>query len=53
MTEYAELSIEVKQKWQLEVVYTLLTTISAGVISHKLHDIIGFAVHGHINICNL
>jgi len=47
MTEYAELSFEVKQQWQLEVGYTLPATISAGVIPHKLHDITGFAVHDH------
>ena len=40
MTEYAELSIEVKQQWQLEAVYTLSATISAGVIPHKLQDIL-------------
>jgi len=37
----AELSIEVKQQWQAEVVYTLPVIISAtGVIPHTLHDVL-------------
>jgi hypothetical protein len=41
MRKYAELSIDVKQQWQVEVVYTLPVTISAtGVIPHTLHNVI-------------
>ena len=41
MRKYAELSIDVKQQWQVEMVYTLPVTISAtGVIPHTLHDVI-------------
>jgi hypothetical protein len=56
MTEYAELSTEVKQKWQLKTVYTLPATVSAGVIPRKLHYVTRltrFAVHDHTKICNL
>jgi hypothetical protein len=36
----AELSIEAKQQWQEEEVYTLpITTSATGVISHTLHDL--------------
>jgi hypothetical protein len=49
MTEYAELGIEAKHQWQLAVVCTLTATISAGVIPHKLHDVL----HDHIKICSL
>ena len=51
--QYAELRIEVKQQWQLEVVCTSPATIFAGVFPYKLHDIIGFAVNEHTKICNL
>ena len=41
MIKYAELSIEVKQQWQVEAVHTLPVIISAtGVIPHKLHDVL-------------
>jgi hypothetical protein len=37
----AELSCEVKQQWQVEVVYTLPVAISAtGVIPYTLHDVL-------------
>lgn len=41
MRKYAELSIEVKQLWQLEVVYTLpLNVHVAEVILHTLYDVL-------------
>jgi hypothetical protein len=46
---YIELGIEMKHQWQLEAVSTLIATISAGVIPHKLHDVL----HDHIKICSL
>jgi hypothetical protein len=40
MRKYAELSIEMKQQWQIAVVCTLPVIIPAtGVIPHKLHDV--------------
>jgi hypothetical protein len=39
--KYAELSTEMKQQWQITVVYVLPVTISAtGVIPHKLYDVL-------------
>jgi hypothetical protein len=40
MRKYAELSIEVKQQWQVEAVYTLPIIPATGVIPHKLHDVL-------------
>jgi hypothetical protein len=41
MRKYAEMSIEVKQQWQLEAVYTLpLNVHDAEIILHTLHDVL-------------
>lgn len=41
MRKYAELSIEMKQQWQVEAVYTLpLNVHDAEVILHTLHDVL-------------
>jgi hypothetical protein len=41
MRKYAELTIEMKQQWQIAAVYILPVNISAtGVIPHKLHDVL-------------
>jgi hypothetical protein len=41
MRKYSELSIEVKQEWQLGAVYTLLLNVhDPEVILHLLHDVL-------------
>jgi len=41
MRKYAELSIDVKQQWQVEAAYTSPVIMSAtGVIHHKPHDVL-------------
>ena len=41
MRKYAELSTEVKQRWQVEAVYTsTLNVDDAEVILHTLHDVL-------------